>query len=140
MFFPVPLNYLKKYISSVTFESNSCLLPIKKNSKVCQTRTCYFLISGEKEGKIENKKHANTRFYGPASNCNELGKLGYTLNGYYLVKGNGESISNSVEAVLCQFNLPMAMESKRGKNETNYIAVNNTFTYYYMISKFVELF
>jgi len=114
LFFPVPLNYLKKYISSVTFESNSCLLPIKKNSKVCQTRTCYFLISGEKEGKIENKKHANTRFYGPASNCNELGRLGYTLNGYYLVKGKDEPISNNIEAVLCQFQLPE--ESKEGKN------------------------
>jgi len=56
----------------------------------------------------------DTRFYGPASNCNELGKLGFTLNGYYLVKGKDESISNSIEAVLCQFNLPE--KSKGGKN------------------------
>ena len=64
---------------------------------------------------MENEKDAvDTRFYGPASNCDELGKLGFTLNGYYLVKGKGESISNSVEAVLCQFNLPK--ESKGGKN------------------------
>jgi len=54
----------------------------------------------------------DTRFYGPASNCNELGKLGFTLNGYYLVKGKDESISNSIEAVLCRFNLPE--ESKGG--------------------------
>ena len=54
-----------------------------------------------------------TRFYGPASNCNELGKLGFTLNGYYLVKGKDESVSNSVEVVFCRFNLPE--ESKGGK-------------------------
>jgi len=56
----------------------------------------------------------DTRFYGPASNCNELGKLGFTLNGYYLAKGKDASISNSIEAVLCQFNLPE--NSKGGKN------------------------
>jgi len=64
---------------------------------------------------MEKEKAAiDTRFYGPASNCNELGKLGFTLNGYYLVKGKDESVSNSVEAVFCRFNLPE--ESKGGKN------------------------
>ena len=65
---------------------------------------------------VEKEKVANDkRFYGPASDCNELGKLGYTLNGYYLVKGEGDSTSNSIEAVLCQFKLPN--ESKEGNNE-----------------------
>ena len=65
--------------------------------------------------KTENDKAAGTRFYGPPSNCNELGKLGYTLNGYYLVKGKGESLSNGIEAVLCQFKLPN--DFPKGKNE-----------------------
>jgi len=43
--------------------------------------------------KMEKETAAvDTRFYGPARNCNELGKLGYALNGYYLVKGKDESI------------------------------------------------
>ena len=62
----------------------------------------------------KEKAAVDTRFFGPASNCNELGKLGFTLNGYYLVKGKDESTINSIEAVLCQFNLPE--KSKGGKN------------------------
>jgi len=63
---------------------------------------------------MEKEKAAvEPQFYGPASNCNELGKLGYTLNGYYLVKGKDKSVSNNIEAILCQFNLPD--ESKGGK-------------------------
>ena len=74
----------------------------------------WFLFSKEAGDKKEKEKSSvGTRFYGPASNCKELGKLGYTLNGFYLVKGKGESGSNSVEAVLCQFKLPE--ESKGGK-------------------------
>ncbi len=70
--------------------------------------------------KTENDKAAGTRFYGPPSNCNELGKLGYTLNGYYLVKGKGESLSNGIEAVLCQFKLPKDFQ---GKNENRTIPI-----------------
>jgi len=50
-------------------------------------------------------------FYGPPSNCVELAKLGYTLNGYYLV--NGSKSSSSIELVLCLFQLPP------GVNESN---------------------
>jgi len=30
----------------------------------------------------------DTQFYGPATNCDELKKIGYTLNGHYLLKSN----------------------------------------------------
>ena len=43
-------------------------------------------------------------FYSPPTNCIELEKIGYTLNGYYLV--NGSENSNQVEVVLCRFKLP----------------------------------
>ena len=66
---------------------------------------------------MEKEEAENERFYGPASNCDEQGKLGYTLNGYYLVKGKDESLGNSIEAVLCRFKLPE--ESKGGKNLWN---------------------
>ena len=51
------------------------------------------------------------RFYGPPCNCSELGKLGYTLNGYYLV--NGSKSSSEIEVLLCRFKL------QPGENESN---------------------
>ena len=72
---------------------------------------------------MEQAKANDQLFYGPASNCEELGRLGYTLNGYYLVKGKDESNSNSVEAVLCQFKLPM--EFKGGKKKSIYYYKGN---------------
>ncbi len=35
---------------------------------------------------MEQAKGNGLRFYGTASNCEELGRLGYTFNGYHLVK------------------------------------------------------
>ena len=37
------------------------------------------------KGKNEAENKDLMQFYGPATNCNELALLGYTLNGYYLV-------------------------------------------------------
>jgi len=45
-------------------------------------------------------------FYGPPTSCRELGTIGHTLNGYYLVKGKDESKSTNIQAVYCQFNQP----------------------------------
>ena len=76
-----------------------------------------FVFCSEKTNKQIDKENAtdDTHFYGPATNCNELGKLGYTLNGYYLVKGNGESyIHQGIEVVFCRFQLPP--NSKSSKN------------------------
>ena len=33
-------------------------------------------------------------FYGPATSCQELGRLGYTLNGLYLQLGKDSNLSN----------------------------------------------
>ncbi len=45
--------------------------------------------SNEDEDETPKTKNiTDTRFYGPANSCAEIAKLGYTLNGYYLVKGN----------------------------------------------------
>lgn len=47
-------------------------------------------------------------FYGPATSCNELGKLGHTLNGFYFVMENDnvyQTISN-FKIVHCGFNRP----------------------------------
>ena len=66
--------------------------------------------SNGKEKNVTDKK-----FYGPATNCNELRQLGYTLNGYYLVNGKEEFINRQVEVVYCKFKFPNAMVFKQGK-------------------------
>jgi len=51
------------------------------------------------------------RFYGPATGCSDLGRLGYTLNGYYLVQEKENKSTNSssssnhrrIEIVECRF-------------------------------------
>ena len=63
------------------------------------------------KGDTSNKEQINLQFYGPATNCGELEKLGFTLNGYYLVKANEES--NPIEVVFCRFKFPR--ESKTSK-------------------------
>ena len=52
-------------------------------------------------------KNKTKRFYGPATNCNELGKLGYTLNGLYLVDCKDQSKKSiKIEVIYCQFKQP----------------------------------
>ena len=56
------------------------------------------------EKNVTDEENISKPFYGPPTNCVELGKLGYTLNGYYLV--NGSKNSNQIEVVSCQFQPP----------------------------------
>jgi len=47
------------------------------------------------------------RFYGPPTNCTELAKLGYTLNGYYVVKSvNSSKEEPKLETIYCPFKNP----------------------------------
>ena len=55
----------------------------------------------EKNNKDGERNH---RFFGPAANCDELGLIGYTLNGYYFVKKTTDSTKKgSIGIVYCQF-------------------------------------
>jgi len=68
-------------------------------------------------GRIQNETKGgilwNQPFYGPPTNCYELGKLGYTLNGYYLVKGNFFlSNTGKVVVVYCNFKQPNLIQGK----------------------------
>jgi len=85
----------------------------------------------EKNSK-ENRNIVDTRFYGPASNCVEISKLGYTLNGYYLVKGKNQTKNNQVEVLGCRFKHPDG--SKEGIIFKNY-EFNNSFTIYSKINR-----
>ncbi len=53
------------------------------------------------------------RFYGPPTSCSELMELGYTLNGYYLVRSKHHSKSANIEVVYCRFRKPFG--SSRSK-------------------------
>ncbi len=52
------------------------------------------------------KNETETRFYGPATSCEELGKLGYTLNGLYLVDCADKSMEGKIEVIECRFKQP----------------------------------
>jgi len=59
------------------------------------------------------------RFYGPPTNCSELGLLGYTLNGYYLVNSKPannaiKSSETKIETVYCAFKQPDGTFDKSG--------------------------
>jgi len=51
----------------------------------------------------KNQNIADHPFYGPPSSCAEISKLGYTLNGYYLVKVKNQTKRDKVEVLGCQF-------------------------------------
>jgi len=66
----------------------------------------------------KGEKNITKPFYGPPTNCIELGKLGYTLNGYYLVKESNNG--GQIEVILCRFQLPSLKnnESKKKNKST----------------------
>jgi len=57
-----------------------------------------------------NNDNENAIFYGPPSSCKDLGKLGYTLNGYYFVRNKnievGSLTEKKMEVILCRFQFP----------------------------------
>lgn len=59
-----------------------------------------FSITSFSSGKNSTTK-VERRFYGPPTNCSELMMLGYTLNGYYLIRNNSDV--GSIGIAYCQF-------------------------------------
>lgn len=51
----------------------------------------------------DEENYVRQPFYGPATSCDELGKIGYTLNGYYLVNGKKESQIPAIEIIYCYY-------------------------------------
>ena len=76
----------------------------------------HFYLSGKEKKKTdESENSANIRFYGPATSCLELLKIGYTRNGFYLVKGNDTSKNSHVEIVDCLFKNPHGVKESINK-------------------------
>ena len=71
------------------------------------------LLFDRDEDDDTTKKPLPLKFYGPPTNCSDLSRLGYTLNGYYLVRNSYEdtmtnnhfnsSYINTVDTVYCAF-------------------------------------
>lgn len=72
------------------------------------------MCSGKEKNQTDGEDIADTRFYGPPTNCDELSKLGYTLNGYYWVNSSGQSNNSFMEVISCRFKKPKG--SKEGKS------------------------
>jgi len=68
--------------------------------------------SGKEENQTEIEKSDNKTFYGPATSCEELLKIGFTRNGFYLVKSGATTNSSHVEVVDCLFEHPNGVKEK----------------------------
>jgi len=70
----------------------------------------------KKSGAIDKESDEsftpNPPFYGPPTSCSDLGKIGYTLNGYYLVKRKDNSNSSKIATVFCSFKKQKINRSK----------------------------
>lgn len=77
-----------------------------------------FLFKSRNSGKKNKSEEAINReiaqFLGPPTSCSDLGKLGYTLNGYYLVKNK-----NSIVIDYCMFRQAQGLPttSKQGNKD-----------------------
>jgi len=81
-----------------------------------------------KENVFVEEQNLDKRFYGPATSCEELGMLGYTLNGFYMVQRKSKSSSvgsNKIDVVYCQFFQPETKEGKKLKANLLYTLRNN---------------
>jgi len=92
------------------------------------------------ERKNGTDKPAVRRFYGPPTNCSELSELGYTLNGFYLVKAPENNVTAikdndkiQVEVISCAFKHPEGIynrskiiEKKASINYLNSKSSNNS--------------
>ena len=73
----------------------------------------FIFNSGKEKNTTDSENLTNKRFYGPATSCKQLLKIGYTRNGFYLVKDNATSSKSHVEIVDCLFKNPNGV--KEGK-------------------------
>jgi len=76
--------------------------------------------------KNETDQQYHNRFYGPPTNCYDLTRLGYTLNGYYLVKPNntettiinnsGNGKNTKLRTIFCAFKQEGIFDESRVEN------------------------
>ncbi len=67
--------------------------------------TCFNYIYNSGKDKHQTEKEG-AQFYGPATSCEELLKIGYTRNGFYLIQGINATSNSHIEMVDCLFTNP----------------------------------
>ena len=80
---------------------------------------CDYFGFSDGEKKNENEEPAVRRFNSNPTNCDEIGKLGYTLNGFYMV--NGSDSDERFAIVICHFLLPPKGANKKTSMESQII-------------------
>ena len=90
----------------------------------CTCLNYYNYNSGKEKNQTEKQE---MRFYGPAKSCEELLKIGYTRNGFYLVKGRDDTSNRHIEMVDCMFTNPNGV--KDGKKIVKQIQPVETFKF-----------
>ena len=87
----------------------------------------YFYSSQKEENKTVRQNVPLRRNSNPA-NCDDIGLIGYTLNGYYLV--NSSETAGRFGVSFCQFKLPPGAVRRKG--------IHNRWNYYVVVS-FLEI-
>jgi len=78
--------------------------PRQKRSKRPPRLLPKHVLMGKKRGDDDDP--SIRKFYGSPTNCSDLSLLGYTLNGYYLVKPVSETLNTLLETIYCAFKQP----------------------------------
>ena len=65
-----------------------------------------FIVFSNGKRKSKSKEHTDQQIHSNPENCDDIGKLGYTLNGFYFVNDNVSA--GRFVVVFCQFKLPPA--------------------------------
>jgi len=68
----------------------------------------YFYFSFSEKGENKTAEQNVQRLYNNPANCNDIGMIGHTLNGYYLV--NSSESAGRFGVSFCQFKLPPGAE------------------------------
>jgi len=101
--------------SSNCYKNNDCSSEKHKqsNKRPARLLPLQLLFDRDDDDDDHTTKKPPRKFYGPPTNCSDLARLGYTLNGYYLVQHNyantvtkhsyNFSISLETDIVYCTF-------------------------------------
>jgi len=84
----------------------------------------YHRIIHSEKGQKSVVNYEEEEFVGPPTSCETLAKLGYTLNGFYLIKGNDRKSNddkiNKIQTVFCQFKQRKILEEKPQQSSINF--------------------
>ena len=100
------------------------LVTFQRNKRPARLLPFHFLMGDRKKSNSTSDQSPIPKFYGPATNCSDLALLGYTLNGYYLVKPVANDINTTLlETVYCSFKQPESFNSSTVEKRIGHLNV-----------------